>query len=147
MANFTYAQSLSECSRGTLKVGPKNVGQAIYFAQDCQNSWKSQNIRMDFAYTENIPDWAFKRAATHFLKRNVQQAKTLKMLDQITQLYQPVKAGDKYSLNYIQEAQTLTLSLNQKTLGQVQAADVNEYFNIWLGTSPFSATLKKQLLD
>ena len=144
---LAYAQSVRECGQGELKVKQKNIGKATYFAENCQSSWNDQDIRMDFAYTQNIPEWAFKRAATHFLKRNIKQSDTLKQLDQITQLYQPVRAGDIYSLNYIHNTQTLTLSLNQKVMGKIQSTDANQYFNIWLGASPFSDTLKKQLLD
>lgn len=144
---LAHAQSVRECGQGDLKVGQKNVGKATYFAQNCQSTWKNQDIRMDFAYIQNIPEWAFKRAATHFLKRNIKQANTLKQLDQITQLYQPVRSGDIYSLSYNHTTQTLTLSLNQKILGKIQYMNANDYFNIWLGSSPFSDTLKKQLLD
>ena len=29
-------------------------------------NWQSQSIKMDFSYNRDIPEWAFKRAATHF---------------------------------------------------------------------------------
>lgn len=148
---LTHAKANSatvlECSSGALKVGQKSVGTARYFAENCQRHWKEQSIRMDFSYTQNIPEWAFRRAATHFLKKNTKQANTLKQLEPITQLYQPVKPGDLYSLSYSYPTQTLILSLNQKVLGKVQGPQVNDYFNIWLGPAPFSATLKQQLLD
>lgn len=50
-------------------VTSKKVGNVSYFAEDCQKNWQSQSIKMDFSYNRDIPEWAFKRAATHFLKK------------------------------------------------------------------------------
>jgi len=144
---WTQAQSLKQCGTGALLVGQKQVGAASYFAQDCSLPWQAQNIQMDFSYTSNIPEWAFKRAATHLLKRNVKDAKTQALFDPITDLYRPVRSGDLYRLKYLHATQTLSLSLNRQSLGQLQHPLAQQYFNIWLGPQPFSAKLKQQLLD
>ncbi|MCT8088235.1 chalcone isomerase family protein [Acinetobacter sp. C_4_1] len=144
---WAQAQNLNECGNGPLMVGQKQVGMASYFAQNCSQSWQEQTIQMDFAYTQNIPEWAFKRAATHLLKRNVKDPNIQVIFKPISDLYRPVRSGDLYRLKYSHVTQTLSLSLNRKNLGQLQHPLAQQYFNIWLGPQPFSAKLKQQLLN
>ncbi len=146
-SSWAHAQNMNQCGRGPLLVAQKQVGVARYYAQNCTKPWQGQNMQIDFSYTQNIPEWAFKRAATHFLKRNERESKHLIVLDRITQLYKPVKPGDLYRLSYQAETQTLTLMLNQQVLGNLQHPLAQQYFNIWLGSQPFSAKLKQQLLN
>ncbi len=144
--SWAHAQSLNKCGNGPLMVGQKQVGVASYFAQNCNQPWQGQNIQMDFTYTQNIPEWAFKRAATHLLKRNIKDQKIHAVFNPITDLYRPVKSGDLYQLKYIHATHTLSLYLNQKLQGQLQNPQAQQYFNIWLGPQPFSAKLKQQLI-
>lgn len=144
---WAQAQSLNQCGNGPLMVGQKQVGMASYFAQNCSQSWKEQTIQMNFSYTQNIPEWAFKRAATHLLKRNVKDTNIQAIFNPISDLYRPVRSGDLYRLKYSHATQTLSLSLNRKNLGQLQHPLAQQYFNIWLGPQPFSAKLKQQLLN
>ncbi len=144
---WVQAQSLNQCGNGPLMVGQKQVGLASYFAQNCSQSWKEQTIQMDFFYTQNIPEWAFKRAAIHLLKRNVKDPGIQAIFNPISNLYRPVRSGDLYRLKYSHATQTLSLSLNRKSLGQLQHPLAQQYFNIWLGPQPFSAKLKQQLLN
>ena len=144
---WAQAQSLNQCGNGPLMVGQKQVGVASYFAQNCSQSWKEQTIQMDFSYTQNIPEWAFKRAATHLLKRNVKDPNIQAIFNPISDLYRQVRSGDLYRLKYSHATQTLSLSLNRKNLGQLQHPLAQQYFNIWLGPQPFSAKLKQQLLN
>jgi hypothetical protein len=144
---WAQAQSLNQCGNGPLMVGQKQVGMASYFAQNCSQPWKEQTIQMDFSYTQNIPEWAFKRAATHLLKRNVKDPNIQAIFNPISDLYRPVRSGDLYRLKYSHVTQTLSLSLNRKNLGQLQHPLAQQYFNIWLGPQPFSAKLKQQLLN
>ena len=141
------AASLNKCSSAPLIVTKKNVGTVSYFAMNCQTPWEKQTIRLDFNYNHDIPEWAFKQAATYFLKKNVASFNENSQLNQITQLYQPVKQGDHYSLFYQHENQRLELKLNQKKLGEIQDPNANQYFRIWFGTAPFNAKLKQQLLN
>ncbi len=144
--SWAHAQSLNKCGNGPLMVGQKQVGVASYFAQNCNQPWQGQNIQMDFTYTQNIPEWAFKRAATHLLQRNIKDQKIHAVFNPITDLYRPVKSGDLYQLKYIHATHTLILYLNQKMQGQLQNPQAQQYFNIWLGPQPFSAKLKQQLI-
>lgn len=143
----SLAKSDTICGQGDLLVNKKSIGTATYLAESCNQSWQGQNIQMDFSYTENIPEWAFKRAATHFLKKNVNNLKDDSPLNQVTMLYRPVKKGDVYRLSYQHSNQTLTLFLNHRVLGKVRDRQIQQYFTIWLGNSPFSAKLKQQLLN
>ncbi|WP_109439930.1 chalcone isomerase family protein [Acinetobacter haemolyticus] len=139
--------SLQACTSAPLIVTKKNVGVVRYFAEDCNKNWQDQSIRLDFNYSHDIPEWAFKRAAQHFLKKNVDNYSSNSPLNRITQLYRPVQKGDLYRLEYTASSQTLSLSLNQKVLGSIQHAQVNQYFKIWFGQSPFNAKLKQELLN
>ena len=103
--------SVQTCRNAPLIVTGKVVGSVTYFAEDCKKNWENQNIRLDFSYRQNIPEWAFKRAATHFLKKNIADFSDNSPLNNITELYHPVKKGDLYSLSYNQNSNTLTLSL------------------------------------
>lgn len=143
----THAASIQQCATAALLIGKKPVGQVSYFAESCKKAWDMQSIQMNFTYTQDIPEWAFKRAATHFLKKNISDFKETSPLNQITQLYKPVKNGDLYTLSYVHSSHTLTLLLNQKTLGHLQNDHANQYFKIWLGSQPFNAKLKQQLLN
>jgi hypothetical protein len=143
----TSAASLEKCNSAPLVVTKKNVGTVSYFAVNCQKPWDNQTIRLDFNYSHDIPEWAFKQAATYFLKKNVTGFTEKSELNQITQLYRPVKVGDHYSLVYQHENQKLELKLNQKKLGEIRDANANQYFKIWFGSAPFNAKLKQQLLN
>lgn len=143
----TNATSLDKCNSAPLIVTKKNVGRVSYFATNCQKSWEKQTIRIDFNYNHDIPEWAFKQAASYFLKKNVAGFNENSQLNHITQLYQPVKQGDLYSLYYQHENKILELKLNQKKLGAIRDPNANQYFKIWFGTAPFNAKLKQQLLN
>lgn len=65
----------------------KQVGVASYFAQNCNQPWQGQNMQMEFSYTQNIPEWAFKRAARHLLQRNIKDQKIQAVFNPITDLY------------------------------------------------------------
>ena len=144
--SWAHAQTLNKCGIGPLMVGQKQVGVASYFAQNCNQPWQGQNMQMDFTYTQNIPEWAFKRAARHLLHRNIKDQKIQAVFNPITDLYRPVRSGDLYHLKYNHATQTLSLSLNQQNLGQLQHPLAQQYFNIWLGPQPFSVKLKQQLI-
>ncbi len=142
----SFAKNATICGTGELLVSKKSVGMATYFAENCSLPWQGQNIQMEFRYTENIPEWAFKRASKYFLNKNIKNLKDDSALNPVTALYRPVKKGDVYRLAYQHSNQTITLSLNHRVLGKVQDPKIQQYFTIWLGDSPFSAKLKQQLL-
>ena len=80
------------------------------------------------------------------LQRNIKDQKIQAVFYPITDLYRPVTSGDLYQLKYSHATHTLSLYLNQKLLGQLQNPLAQQYFNIWLGSQPFSAKLKQQLI-
>ncbi|MFW1997384.1 chalcone isomerase family protein, partial [Acinetobacter guillouiae] len=47
----------------------------------------------------------------------------------------------------VHSSHILTLSMNGKILGHIQSDQANQYFKIWLGSAPFNAKLKRQLLN
>ncbi len=75
-------------------VTSKKVGNVSYFAEDCLKNWQSQSIKMDFSYNRDIPEWAFKRAATHFLKKNVSGFDAKSPLNHINELIYAELSGD-----------------------------------------------------
>ncbi|MHA3117140.1 hypothetical protein E0H86_12855 [Acinetobacter sp. ANC 4635] len=141
------AATLKQCSSAPLMVSKNNVGHVNYFAESCQKAWDNQSIQLDFSYERDIPGWAFKQAATYFLKKNVTDNTSLITLNKITEWYQPVKKGDLYRLNYQHSSKKMTLSLNNKVLGQISDPQINQYFKIWFGHAPFNAKLRQQLLN
>ena len=147
LSPYLAAETLKKCSSAPLMVSSKNVGTMTYHAENCQKSWDSQSVQLDFAYQTDIPEWAFKRAASYFLKKNVPEFSQTSALDRITQLYKPVKKGDFYRLSYQQASKKLNLSLNQSSLGSIVDERANQYFKIWFGETPFNAKLKQQLLN
>lgn len=144
--SIAHAKNLKQCSQAKLLVAKKQVGIAKYWAQNCQANWQGQNMALTFHYSENIPEWAFKRAARHFLTKNIQDQQLFATFEQLTESYRAVKPGDEYRLNYIHQQHTLQLELNQARLGQIQHPSAQYYFSIWLGQAPFSTPLKQQLL-
>lgn len=147
LGSTIYAQNLNECGRGELIVTKKTVGLAQYFAENCQQSWSQQSIQMEFKYRQNIPEWAFKRAANHFLKQNLNNPKNEKLFEAMSNAYKSVKSGDVYRLKYVHNSQTLSLYLNGQLLQKMQHPLAYQYFNIWLGPQPFNVKLKQQLLN
>ncbi|ENV08544.1 hypothetical protein F966_03218 [Acinetobacter higginsii] len=145
-SNLAYA-NIQKCKTVPLVVTTKIVGTVSYYADNCHQNWESQNIQLDFSYDQNIPEWAFKKAANYYLKKNISNFANDSVLNQITELYKPVKKGDLYSLAYSQMNQQLKLSLNQKLLGSITDPQANQYFKIWFGSAPFNAKLKQQLLN
>lgn len=139
--------NIQKCTTAPLLVSSKNIGTVTYYADNCHQHWESQNIRLDFSYDQNIPEWAFKKVASYYLKKNVSGFSNESVLNQITALYKPVKKGDLYSLDYNSINQRLNLSLNQKVLGSITDRQANQYFKIWFGSAPFNAKLKQQLLN
>lgn len=148
-ADNSATSSLSLCGEGNIVVTGKTAGKASLFLVNCQQDWRSQPARLRFSYQANIPGWAFRKAANVLLERNVsaQQWKNNKVAyEAFTANYQAIKKGDVYELNYQPEQQLMRLSLNQKPVTQMKDAAFADYFSIWLGNKPFSATLKQQLL-
>lgn len=146
VSSMIWANTLHKCSTAPIEVTRQIVGQATYFAENCAQVWSEQSIRIDFDYSRAIPEWALKRAATHFLSKNLGKNSNYAVFNSITQHYLPIKAGDRYRLTYTKASQTLTLSMNQQFLAEIRHPQANQYFQICFGATPFSVKLKQQLL-
>jgi hypothetical protein len=145
-----YAEdTLQQCGQGAINAAGKQVGTATLWMQDCKQPWQAQSKRLRFDYTAKIPGWAFKKAASVILARNLspglwKQHKAL--FDQVTQAYQPIKPGDSYILAYDTAQHSMHLSLNDKQQITATGQQLDQYFLIWFGEKPFNVVLKKQLL-
>ncbi len=146
-AHSAHASTFKECAEAPLTVSKKNVGKVQYAAEQCEKSWQNQSIELEFSYTENIPAWAFRRAANHFLKKNIASKNELNELMPINRHYTQVKNGDTYRLHYDHTSTSLRLFLNGQQIAHIKNQNANQYFKIWFGSAPFSDTLKRQLLN
>ena len=147
VAHSAHASTLKKCAEAPLTVSKKNVGKVQYAAEQCGKSWHKQSIELEFSYTENIPAWAFRRAANHFLKKNIASKTELNALMPINRHYSQVKNGDVYRLRYDHPSTSLRLFLNGQQIAYIKNQYANQYFKIWFGSEPFSDTLKRQLLN
>lgn len=98
--------------------------------------------RLDFTAKEIID------AADQLLKKNpdVDMAKIQPQLDQINKLYQSIKEGERYSLEY-EPGKGTTLIKNETVLGTISGADFGKhYLGIWLSTYPISDSMRDDLL-
>ncbi|WP_374297171.1 chalcone isomerase family protein [Acinetobacter sp.] len=146
-AHLAHASTLKKCAEAPLTVSEKNVGKVQYAAEQCGKSWQNQSIELEFSYTENIPAWAFRRAANHFLKKNIASKTERDALMPINRHYSQVKNGDTYRLRYDHTSSSLRLFLNGQQIAHIKNQYANQYFKIWFGSAPFSDTLKRQLLN
>lgn len=146
-AHSAHASTFKKCAEAPLTVSKKNVGKVQYTAEQCEKSWQNQSIELEFSYTENIPAWAFRRAANHFLKKNIASKNELNELMPINRHYTQVKNGDTYRLHYDHTSTSLRLFLNGQQIAHIKNQNANQYFKIWFGSAPFSDTLKRQLLN
>ena len=146
-AHSAHASTLKKCAEAPLTVSKKNVGKVQYAAEQCEKSWQNQSIELEFSYTENIPAWAFRRAANHFLKKNITSKTERDALMPINRHYSQVKNGDTYRLRYDHTSSSLRLFLNGQQIAHIKNQYANQYFKIWFGSAPFSDTLKRQLLN
>ena len=66
--------------------------------------------------------------------------------DRLSEAYQDVKPGDRYSLTYLPGVGT-QLALNGKLKTTIPGADfAAAYFGVWLGSDPIDVPLRDQLL-
>ena len=147
VAHSGHASTLKNCAEAPLTVSKKNVGNVQYAAEHCGKSWQNQSIELEFGYAENIPAWAFRRAANHFLKKNIASKTERDALMPINRHYSQVKNGDTYRLRYDHTSSSLRLFLNGQQIAHIKNQYANQYFKIWFGSAPFSDTLKRQLLN
>lgn len=149
VGNACHAAELQRCGQASISVAGRTVGIATLWMLDCKQDWQQQDKRLRFDYSASIPAWAFKKAASVILARNLpEQAwkQDKEVYAQITSSYQPIHSGDSYELVYSASNHQMQLSLNGRLLVQVQHALIEQYFLVWFGDKPFNPLLKKQLL-
>ena len=123
---------------------------ALYLPGDAAgaDALKDAPKRLEIRYHVSIKGEKFGESAEAFLKKNVPAevlAVIRQRIEQLNRLYQDVKEGDRYALDYAPEKGT-TLSLNGSPLGTVEGADfAAAYFAIWLGSKPISDTMRDEL--
>lgn len=105
--------------------------------------------RLEFAYMREFTAEELAKATWRFIRNNntPEQWQALQSdIDRFNALYQNIKVGDRYVLTYL-PGQGTSLSLNGKTLGEVQGASfASVLFSVWFGAKPFSEVLKQQLM-
>lgn len=103
---------------------------------------------LQLVYAVDLKQKDFIRAADEVLANQFQPEELKQVAGDIRTLhggYENVESGDRYSLCYASDAQTTTLSLNNRELVSITSPRFAEvYFSIWLGKN---APLDKQLRD
>ena len=125
---------------------------ALYLPAGVRGQAWSNDVakRLELSYFREIEAKGFAEASDKILQDNLLPAEyqTLaKRLQTFYGLFQDVKPGDRYSINYIPEKGT-DLRLNEQFLGSVLGADfAAAYFGIWLGAEPISKSFRNILLQ
>lgn len=125
---------------------------ALYLPAGVRGQAWSNDVakRLELSYFREIEAKGFAEASDKILQDNLLPAEyqTLaKRLQTFYGLFQDVKPGDRYSINYIPEKGT-DLRLNEQFLGSVPGADfAAAYFGIWLGAEPISKEFRNRLLE
>ncbi|WP_020406051.1 chalcone isomerase family protein [Hahella ganghwensis] len=151
LSHEVHQLKLQRCGVATLKAyGIFTVGQSALYRQTCHATWSASDIEpihMVFQYNRAIPAKAFRESAMEIMQRNIKlNSEEIGTLNQFHQAYQPVEAGDTYSITYFPET-GLQLQLNGNLLATLKDQELaREYFNIWLGEDPFDDRLKRQLM-
>jgi len=105
--------------------------------------------RLEIEYFHAISAKDFRNATREGLKRNVPTRELSALEPRVARLdavYRDVKPKDRYAFTYVPGAGS-TLTLNDRPLGVFQGLDfANAFLSIWIGPSPLSEELKKQLL-
>ena len=125
---------------------------ALYLPAGVRGQAWSNDVakRLELSYFREIEAKGFAEASDKILQDNLLPAEyqTLaKRLQTFYGLFQDVKPGDRYNINYIPEKGT-DLRLNEQFLGSVLGADfAAAYFGIWLGAEPISKSFRNILLQ
>ncbi|MEQ3722833.1 chalcone isomerase family protein [Alcanivorax sp.] len=126
------------------------VGEATLSRHDCQtNDIQTPPLRLTFRYFRDVPGDAFAKAALNFLEKNLEPTEFDQYQARFRQFnshYQDISDGDAYTLTY--RADGLTLALNDQPLANETGATFARYYlRIWFGETPYSRSLKENLLD
>lgn len=125
------------------------VGEATLSRHDCQtDDLQSPPLRLTFRYFRDVPGDAFAKAALNFLEKNLQAAEFNRYqvrFQAFNSHYQDISDGDAYSLTYREDGLTLALN-NQLLASETGSTFARYYLRIWFGETPYSQSLKENLL-
>ena len=106
--------------------------------------------KLELAYFREIQAKGFADASDKILKDNLSAEEYQTLKERLATFYgffQDVKAGDRYSINYIPGNGT-ELKLNGNVMGSVPGHDFAiAYFGIWLGNNPINKQFRDKLLS
>ena len=126
------------------------VGEATLSRHDCQaDDLLSPPLRLTFRYFRDVPGDAFAKAALNFLEKNLQATEFDRYQSRFQAFnshYQDISDGDAYSLTYREDGLTLALN-NQLLASEAGTTFARYYLRIWFGETPYSQSLKENLLD
>jgi hypothetical protein len=112
----------------------------------------SSSIALEISYHKAVRASDFRWATTTYTSKNGHtQPHIVELINTFNSLYQNVKRGDRYLLEY-QNEMGISLNLNGEHLGSVGKGSEYEkelaqaIYSIWFGEKPFFERLKKDLL-
>lgn len=125
---------------------------ALYLAPGVSSPHALEDVprRLEIEYFWGLDASQFATATNEGIRKNVSAAqwRTLEpRIQRFNTLYVDVEPGDRYALTYLPNRGT-ELTHNGRPLGTIPGTDfAAALFAIWLGSEPFDAALKRQLLD
>lgn len=106
--------------------------------------------RLEYYFFVDMKASDFQDTGFQLMARNVGEEKAKHLteeLEALNNLYQDVKAGQRYTLTYL-PGKGVEMALDGKVLGSVQGAEfAAAYFSIWLGPDPVSKSLQEGMFD
>ena len=144
-------QAWQVCTRSDVKaLRFITVGEATLSRHDCQtDDLQSPPLRLTFRYFRDVPGDAFAIAALNFLEKNLQATafdQYQERFQAFNSHYQDISDGDAYTLTYREDDLTLALN-NQPLASETGATFARYYLRIWFGETPYSQSLKENLLN
>lgn len=144
-------QAWQVCTRSDVKaLRFITVGEATLSRHDCQtDDLQSPPLRLTFRYFRDVPGDAFAKAALNFLEKNLQATafdQYQERFQAFNSHYQDISDGDAYTLTYREDDLTLALN-NQPLASETGATFARYYLRIWFGETPYSQSLKENLLN
>jgi hypothetical protein len=125
---------------------------ALYLAQGTPPSKALEDVarRIEIEYFWSLTAARLAKVTIEGIEKNVPASEMRALEPRIRRfnaLYRDIAPGDRYALTYTPGRGT-ELALNGRALGTIEGADFGRaVFAIWLGTEPFDANLKDELLN
>ncbi len=141
---------LTQVGQGEARWGPFKVYSATFFTPagvTLEEALSEQTpARLELCYARSLTVENFVEGAQQALPESV-SAELQQAVNRLHAAYQPVKQGDCYQLDF-QPEQGTGLLLNGRELVRIKTVKFKAlYFGIWLGDSPLSVQLKRDLTE